>query len=58
MRLSEFLRLQFEKRYSGAVVLHFQNGIPRLIEIPQTRIPLRETLDNPAGESAESRATA
>ena len=57
MRLSEFFRRLLVKRYSGTVVLHFQNGTPKLVEIPNTRVNLREDFDKAEVTSVESQAT-
>jgi hypothetical protein len=34
-----------DKKYTGAVLLHFQTGVPRLMEIPKVRLTIRETYD-------------
>jgi hypothetical protein len=45
MRLSEVLAMLKGKKYTGAVLLHFQSGIPKLMEIPKVRLTIREPYD-------------
>jgi hypothetical protein len=53
VRLTEMLRQLREKRYSGAVILHLQNGIPRLVEVPRVQVALREDFDKQEKSSVE-----
>lgn len=58
MRLSEILKQLREKRYSGSIILHLQNGIPRLVEVPRTQVVLREDFDKPVDVRVELSPTA
>ena len=52
------LRQLREKRYSGAIILHLQNGIPRLVEVPKVQVALREDFDKPVEVRVELSPTA
>lgn len=41
MTLTEYLATLQAKRYSGVILLHFQNGFPRQVDLPKDRIVLR-----------------
>lgn len=39
----------FSRRYTGAILLHFRNGVPKIVELPGVQITIRagEGLDSP-----------
>lgn len=54
MTLSDLLKLLKGKQFSGAVLLHFQHGSPKLVEIPKDRLTISpESVDTEPALSAK-----